>query len=406
MHILTHQSSTSPVLLWFVLLATLLSVSITAQPQVCVTSSDCPFASSCVAGRCACDSSVDPKEAVREFYNSTYNVPFDQIVSVSLSPYLYNLQRFQAVFAPSLSVRLNPQLGLVDQSGLYLICTNSELVVTGQTDEVSLIESNSSPFPAGINVFSGTVTSNNAGNNLNFYIDSYLNPVYIDTPGHRYALTGGQVVPTCSASQQPTEQAYFSLYENLPVNFSGVPSNVLQQDIQSLPHFVDGLANAPKVLYAFGDPNCIYCHYLYEGTKQYVASGLLQIHWTLVPIIELSSFGKSWAIYDGAVPSSARSADYPSTPAGAWHYNEDHFNELSEQGGIAPQTSDEASAYAIGQLSEGVAGFDAFSLFGTPNFFFTNAQTGQFVDGGFNPDPSTAGGERYYAFLLSSIASQ
>lgn len=84
------------------------------------------------------------------------------------------------------------------------------------------------------------------------------------------------------------------------------------------------LAEAPKaawlgdgqskhVIYVFFDPNCPYCHKLYENLRDSVALGEVELRWIPVGIARESSLGKAAAILEAKKPIEA------------FHYNEQHF---------------------------------------------------------------------------------
>lgn len=76
-------------------------------------------------------------------------------------------------------------------------------------------------------------------------------------------------------------------------------------------------------LYVFADPNCIFCHKLYQQTEPLVKAGKLRIHWIMVGVLGPSSVGRAAAIL---------SAD---DPVAAFAEGEANFDVRNEQGGIA-----------------------------------------------------------------------
>ncbi len=90
-------------------------------------------------------------------------------------------------------------------------------------------------------------------------------------------------------------------------------------------HYVEqGKADAPHKAYIVVDPNCIFCHKLYEALKPMIAKGQLAVRWIIVGIIKPSSKAKAAAILSANNPSQALEA------------NERGFNESQEEGGITP----------------------------------------------------------------------
>lgn len=89
-------------------------------------------------------------------------------------------------------------------------------------------------------------------------------------------------------------------------------------------HLVQQGPDDAPVIYAFADPNCIFCHTFYQRAKPLVDAGKLQVQWVLVGFLKPSSIGRAAAIL---------SADHP---AKALAENEKGFDEDSENGGIDP----------------------------------------------------------------------
>jgi len=71
-------------------------------------------------------------------------------------------------------------------------------------------------------------------------------------------------------------------------------------------HWVaDGNANAPRVVYTFGDPNCPYCHRFWQASRRWVQSGKVQLRHVLVGVIREDSANKAAAILMAKSPSEA-----------------------------------------------------------------------------------------------------
>lgn len=83
---------------------------------------------------------------------------------------------------------------------------------------------------------------------------------------------------------------------------------------------LDGKADAPRIIYAFSDANCPYCHKFWEAARPWVESGKVQLRHLLVGVIKADSPAKAAAIL-GAKDSSA-----------AFTENERNF----DRGGIKP----------------------------------------------------------------------
>lgn len=81
------------------------------------------------------------------------------------------------------------------------------------------------------------------------------------------------------------------------------------------------------VLTAFIDPNCIFCHLLYQQVEPLVAKGALRVRYVLVAVVKRSSFEKAAAIL------SAKDA------AAALQQDQTAFDPKTEEGGIKPDAT-------------------------------------------------------------------
>jgi thiol:disulfide interchange protein DsbG len=79
--------------------------------------------------------------------------------------------------------------------------------------------------------------------------------------------------------------------------------------------------NSPHVIYVIFDPNCPYCHRIYEETRDAVRQNTIQIRWIPVGILATTSYGKAISILD---------AD---DPLKAFYINENQYS-ISDGGGI------------------------------------------------------------------------
>ncbi|MHB1949972.1 MAG: thioredoxin fold domain-containing protein [Acidiferrobacteraceae bacterium] len=78
-----------------------------------------------------------------------------------------------------------------------------------------------------------------------------------------------------------------------------------------------------RIMYVFFDPNCPYCHILYDVSQRFVRAGLVEMRWIPVGMLAPSSTGKAAAI----LAARDRRA--------AFEQNEDHYRRPGG-GGIAP----------------------------------------------------------------------
>lgn len=71
--------------------------------------------------------------------------------------------------------------------------------------------------------------------------------------------------------------------------------------------------HGPHVVYIFFDPNCPYCHKLYEEIRPWVKEGKLQLRWIPVGILTTTSEGKAASILQAK------------DPLAAFYQNENHY---------------------------------------------------------------------------------
>ncbi|WP_119342552.1 hypothetical protein [Facilibium subflavum] len=94
--------------------------------------------------------------------------------------------------------------------------------------------------------------------------------------------------------------------------------------LQKVNYIEQGSANAPHKFYAIIDPNCKFCHALFDASQQAIENGQLAVRWVVVGIIKPSSPTKAIAILN---------ADDPIL---ALKQNESNFNYETDEGGITP----------------------------------------------------------------------
>jgi len=115
---------------------------------------------------------------------------------------------------------------------------------------------------------------------------------------------------------------------------------------------IQGSTSAPHGLFVIVDPNCIFCHRLYDKLIPMIASGKLSVKWIVTGLIKPSSKSKAYAILAAKDPLKALAE------------NEKHFNEAVEEGGITPLNTPPA------KIKAAVAANEAFmkqhNLSGTP----------------------------------------
>lgn len=87
--------------------------------------------------------------------------------------------------------------------------------------------------------------------------------------------------------------------------------------------FTEG--SGSKLIYVFFDPNCPYCHKLYEELRPHVKAGGLEVRWVPIGVLMQTSLGKAAAILEAKAPIQA------------FYKNEDDWNfGDTPNGGINP----------------------------------------------------------------------
>ena len=118
----------------------------------------------------------------------------------------------------------------------------------------------------------------------------------------------------------------------------------------------DGRADAPRVVYAFTDPNCPYCNRFWNDARPWVDSGKVQLRHVMVGILAQSSSAKAAAILGAKDPSAALTRN-----------ERDHAS-----GGIEPVSTIEP---AVGnKLMSNEATMRELGTFATPTIYYRDAQ--------------------------------
>jgi thiol:disulfide interchange protein DsbG len=83
---------------------------------------------------------------------------------------------------------------------------------------------------------------------------------------------------------------------------------------------------SPHVIYVFFDPNCPYCHRVYESLRPQVQRAEVELRWIPIGILTTTSPGKAAALLEAPDPTAAL------------HQNEQHFSvETGGLGGISEE---------------------------------------------------------------------
>jgi len=75
--------------------------------------------------------------------------------------------------------------------------------------------------------------------------------------------------------------------------------------LESSTWIADGAADAPRVVYAFTDPNCPYCHRFWEAARPWVEAGKVQLRHVMVGVIRPDSANKVATMLTAKSPIAA-----------------------------------------------------------------------------------------------------
>lgn len=116
------------------------------------------------------------------------------------------------------------------------------------------------------------------------------------------------------------------------------PGHLAATMLQQMPQTSDArMGTGPRVVDVFFDPNCPYCHALYDDLRPWAGREGLQFRWIPVAVLARSSTGKAAAILQA--PDRAR----------ALARNEDDYDENPEAGsggGVVPARQVAAATHA------------------------------------------------------------
>ena len=118
--------------------------------------------------------------------------------------------------------------------------------------------------------------------------------VYL-TADQKYAIVGPMIDGKgTNLSQQPLEKLVMK-----PM------TERIWKDLEKSTWVTDGKRTAPRVVYAFTDPNCPYCNKFWNDARPWIASGKVQVRHIMVGILGPTSPGKAAAILAAKDPQAA-----------------------------------------------------------------------------------------------------
>ncbi len=117
------------------------------------------------------------------------------------------------------------------------------------------------------------------------------------------------------------------------------------------------------VIYIFFDPNCPYCHILYDSMRPWVQHNQIQLRWIPIGTLMATSFGKAAAILDAKNPLVAlrRNEVGFSKASGFGQISEDPMpddataNKLKANADLLRRTGNDAVPTMVFRLADGTA---------------------------------------------------
>jgi thiol:disulfide interchange protein DsbG len=131
----------------------------------------------------------------------------------------------------------------------------------------------------------------------------------------------------------------------------------LYTQLETSAYFTEGAQGAAvkSVIYAFLDPNCVFCHFAWKALQPYEKVGL-QVRWVPVGFLKPDSGAKAAALLEA------------SDPAAAMAKNETEFVRNTESGGVKPvERISEATAK---KLAANAKLMNDFGFGGTPAIIY------------------------------------
>ncbi len=96
--------------------------------------------------------------------------------------------------------------------------------------------------------------------------------------------------------------ALLVLLIGMPLAHAGRETHRVWARIQAARAIREG--KGPRPLYIFFDPNCPFCHRLYENLQALIGPERLRVTWIPVGVLEMSSFGKAAHLLEAANPQA------------------------------------------------------------------------------------------------------
>lgn len=160
--------------------------------------------------------------------------------------------------------------------------------------------------------------------------------------------------------------------QNYQTYISPQSASIAFNYIGNVTYIQQGSNNAAHQAYILFDPNCIFCHRLFEAMQPAIASGKLAVRWVPVAFLKANSQGRVYALLSSK------------DPLAMLQQNEKNFNDQTEDGGIPPLSS--PSTQVVQQLQNNMAFLTETQIVSTPAILYkTSNGTPKLVSGFGDP---------------------
>ncbi len=206
--------------------------------------------------------------------------------------------------------------------------------------------------------------------------------LYADVKG-QYLFAGSII----NAQGQDLTQQYTNQYIN-----SKIAGPAYAQAL-GLNYFTSGSDTAPHKAIIIIDPNCIFCHNLYQELEPLIDAGQLQVRWLPVAFRDPSSPGKAAAMLNAGSDAAADKL---------LAENEANFDTQTESGSLTPLQPDSKNAavtIAFGKVTQNTQFFSQSGFNGTPTILYKEA------NGNINMVPGLPQGKAFDAMIDSMGSS-
>lgn len=144
--------------------------------------------------------------------------------------------------------------------------------------------------------------------------------------------------------------------------------------LATMPWIAEGAVHPRIIVYAMVDPNCIYCHHLWQWVQPYFKDGL-QVRYLMVAVLAPSSLGKAARVLQSRNPEHA--------------YNQ--MEETFSRGGLPPLARNQIDAATFAKIRSATLLFSWLGFHGTPGIIVQGHHGGLHLTSGVPPQADLPG---------------